>query len=170
MKAIVIYFSRADENYFGGHMKVLEKGNTEVLAEDIQSIVNASLFEVERKVNYAKDYRTCLTEAQEEYKKGTLPPLKKYLDSVDDYDVVFIGGPIYWGTLPQPMFSQLSLLNLDGKIIMPFVTHEGSGLANVMQDLKKYAPNAKIKQCLAVVGSQVTHARHQVVQWIKENL
>ena len=170
MESLVIYFSRVDENYFGGQMKYITKGNTEVIAEYISDITGADLFKVERKKDYAKDYRTCIEEAKEEQIKGELPDLKKYLDDISDYDVMFIGGPIYWGTLPKPMFTQLSKLNFDGKIIMPFSTHEGSGLASIVNDIKKYAPGANIKPGLAIVGSNVNGSKEKVEKWIKENL
>ena len=170
MKSLVIYFSRVDENYFGGQMKYITKGNTEVIAEYISDITGADLFKVERKIDYAKDYRTCIDEAKVEQRNNELPELKAYLDGINDYDVIFIGGPIYWGTLPQPMFTQLSRLNFDGKTIMPFSTHEGSGLASIVRDIKKYAPNANIKSGLAILGSNVYQAKDKVEKWIKENL
>ena len=170
MKSIVIYFSRIDENYFGGSMRYITKGNTEVVAEYIKDITNADLFKVERRIDYAKDYKTCIEEAKDEQRKGELPELKKYLDDISNYDVIFIGGPIYWGTLPQPMFTELSRLNFDGKIIMPFSTHEGSGLASIVRDIKKYAPNASVKPGLSIVGSNVNSSKEKVEKWIKENL
>ena len=170
MKALVIYFSRIDENYFGGAMRYITKGNTEIISEYVQELTGADLFKVERKVDYAKDYRTCIQEAQVELRLGELPELKRYLDNIDGYDVIFIGGPIYWGTLPQPMFTQLSRLDFKDKIVMPFSTHEGSGLASIVRDIKKYAPNADIRKGLAIVGSNVGSAKPQVDRWIKENL
>ena len=170
MKSLVIYFSRVDENYFGGEMKYITKGNTEVIAEYISDITGADLFKVERKIDYAKDYRTCIDEAKVEQRNNELPELKAYLDGINDYDVIFIGGPIFWGTLPQPMFTELSRLNFDGKTIMPFSTHEGSGLASIVRDIKKYAPNANIKSGLAILGSNVYQAKDKVEKWIKENL
>ena len=170
MKSLVIYFSRVDENYFGGQMKYITKGNTEVIAEYISDITGADLFKVERKIDYAKDYRTCIDEAKVEQRNNELTELKAYLDGINDYDVIFIGGPIYWGTLPQPMFTELSRLNFDGKTIMPFSTHEGSGLASIVRDIKKYAPNANIKSGLAILGSNVYQAKDKVEKWIKENL
>ena len=170
MKTLVIYFSRIDENYFGGAMSYITKGNTEVIAEYISDITGADLFKVERKIDYAKDYRTCIEEAKVELRNQELPELKNYLDDISNYDVIFIGGPIYWGTLPQPMFTMLSRLNFDGKTIMPFSTHEGSGLASIVRDIKKYAPNAVIKNGLAIVGSNVGSAKGTVEKWIKDNL
>ena len=170
MKTLVIYFSRTDENYFGGQMRYIDKGNTEVIAEFIKDITGADLFKVERKKDYARDYKTCIAEAKEEQRKGEFPELKAYLDGIDGYDTVFIGGPVYWGTLPQPMFTQLERLDFKGKTVMPFTTHEGSGLGSVVSDLKKICKDADVKNGLAVVGSNVSGARNNVEKWIKENL
>ncbi len=169
MKSLIIYFSRADENYFGGSMRHISKGNTEVVAEYIKAIVGADLFKVERKIPYSKDYMTCIKEAQDEQRRNELPELVKELPNIDDYDVVFIGGPIYWGTLPQPMFTQLSKLDFKNKIIMPFSTHEGSGLASIVRDIKKYAPEANIKPGLAIVGSNVHNSKPLLEKWINDN-
>lgn len=170
MKSLVIYFSRTDENYFGGAMKYIKKGNTEVIAEFIQELTGADLFKVERKIPYSANYQKCIKEAQDEQRKGELPELANYLDDISKYDVIYIGGPIYWGTLPQPMFTELKRLDFEDKIIMPFSTHEGSGLASIVSDIKKYAPNANIKSGLAIVGSKVYEAKGQVESWIKKNI
>lgn len=170
MKSLVIYFSRADENYFGGSMKYIDKGNTEIVAEYIKKITGADSFKVERKVPYSKDYMTCIREAQDEQRRNELPELKEYLDDVSDYDVIFIGGPVYWGTLPQPMFTELTRLDFTGKTVMPFTTHEGSGLASVPIDLKKICKGATVKPGLAIVGSAAASSEPKLQKWINENL
>lgn len=170
MKALVIYFSRADENYFGGSMRYISKGNTEVIAEYIQEIVGADLFKVERKVPYSKDYMTCIKEAQVEQRNNERPELVNYINDISNYDVIFIGAPIYWGTMPQPMFTLLEKLDFNNKVIMPFTTHEGSGLANVVTDIKRIAKGADIKPGLAIVGSSVNTAKNKVEAWIKNNI
>jgi flavodoxin len=170
MKSLVIYFSRADENYLGGVMKYIEKGNTEIVAEYIKDITNADLFKVERKKPYSKDYMTCINEAKDEAKRGELPELVNYLDDISGYDVIYIGGPIYWGTLPQPMFTELKRLDFDGKIIMPFSTHEGSGLGSIVSDIKKYAKGATVKEGLAITGSRVNTSKTSLESWIKKNI
>ena len=170
MKSLVIYFSRADENYFGGKMRYIAKGNTEVVAEFIGRLTGADLWKVERAKDYAKDYATCIREAQEEQGRDKLPALKAYLEGLDGYDVVYIGGPIYWGTLPQPVFTQLARLDFEGKIVMPFSTHEGSGLGSVVKDLKRVCKGADVRRGLAIVGSSVQSAMPTVDKWIKENL
>ncbi|MBR1376419.1 MAG: NAD(P)H-dependent oxidoreductase [Bacilli bacterium] len=164
MKSIVIYFSRADENYSVGYV---DKGNTEVIAEYIKDITGADLFKVERKVPYAKDYMTCIEEAKIEKQNNERPELVNTLESIDDYDVVYIGSPIYWGTMPQPMFTQLEKLNWNGKTVRIFTTHEGSGLANVPSDVKRICVGANVlDNSLAIQGSSVYDAKEKVENWI----
>lgn len=122
---------------------------------------------VERKVPYAKDYQTCCDEAKEEQINNERPELVNYLESIDDYDVIYIGSPIYCGTMPQPMFTQLEKLNFKGKIVKPFTTHEGSGLGNVVSDLKKICVGADIKDALAIKGTNVKNLKEIVEEWCK---
>ena len=163
MKSLVIYFSRADENYAVGYV---EKGNTEVIAEYIRDIIGANLFKVERKTPYPKEYVSCIEEAQRELNEDARPELLNILDNIDDYDVIYIGQPIWWGYPPMPMFTQLEKLNWSGKIVKPFTTHEGSGLGSVIPALTKLCPGAEIKEGLAIQGSQVTLSKDKVEEWI----
>lgn len=166
-KSIIIYFSRADENYGVGY---IEKGNTEVIAEYIQNLTNSDIFKVERKIPYAKDYQTCIKEAKEEIENNERPEIVNTLNSIDTYDVIYIGGPIYWGYLPQPMVTQLEKLNWQNKIVRPFTTHEGSALANVPEQLKKICVGAKVLDGLAIYGSDVYNAKNKVEEWIRKEI
>ena len=165
MKSIIIYFSRKDENYGVG---VIDKGNTEIVAEYIKELTNSDIFKVERKIPYAKDYETCCEEAKEEQINNERPELTKYLDNIDAYDTVYIGSPIYCGTMPQPMFTQLEKFNFKGKTVKPFTTHEGSGLGNVISDLQKICKGASIKQGLAIKGSNAKNSKEIIEKWCKD--
>ena len=104
MKSLVIYFSRADENYSVGY---IEKGNTEVIAEYISDITNnADLFKVEPLNPYSKDYATCINEAKERQRNHNAP-IALPVPSISDYEVIYIGSPIYWGTMPEELFTAL---------------------------------------------------------------
>ncbi len=162
-KSIVIYFSRADENYAVGY---IDKGNTEVIAEYIRDLTGAELFKVERKKPYAKDYNTCIKEAQIEQERNERPEIVKVLPSIDDYEVVYIGVPVYWGDLPQPMLTQLEKLNWNGKIVRPFTTHEGSGLGNIPNQLKSICKGAEVLNGLAIRGASVRSSKDKVADWI----
>ena len=163
-KSIVIYFSRADENYAVG---VVEKGNTEYLAEFIKEETGADLFKVEGKVPYAKDYSTCCEEAKVKHDNNERPELKSTLGSISDYEVVYIGSPVYWGTMPQEMFTQLEKLDFNGKIVRIFVTHEGSGLANIPHDVKELCTGAIVlEDAFSIKGSSAKDAKRRIEEWI----
>ena len=168
MSSIVIYFSRSGENYFGGELKNIEKGNTEVIAEYIQEIDNADLFKVEPAVEYPADYMECIDVAKKEQQSDARPEIKETLDSIEAYDTLYIGFPNWWGTLPMPMFTQLEQLDFEGKIVKPFVTHEGSGFGSSQKDLNKLCAGAEIKKGLSIPGANVYDAKDAVERWINE--
>ena len=164
MKSLVIYFSRADENFSVGY---ITKGNTEVIAEYIKEFTDADLFKVERKIPYARDYDTCLKETKEEKEQNARPELINTLTSLEGYDTIYIGAPIYWGTMPQPMFTQLEKLNFEGKNVKVFTTHEGNGIGNVLNDVKSICYNANVSDnTLSIFGHEVKEKREEVRNWI----
>ena len=168
MKELVIYFSRADENYFGGSIRNINKGNTEIVAEKIQKLRGATLFKVERKIPYAKNYMKCIEEAKEELHLKEAIEIKECLSSISEYDIIYIGGPIYWGTYPQPLFTQIKQLDFNNKIIKPYTTHEGSGLGTVVKDLKRICVGAIIKDGLAINGSTVNNCDKELEKWLND--
>ena len=162
-KTLVIYFSRAGENYAVGN---IEKGNTEIIAEYIRDITGADLFKVERKVPYSENYTRCTEESAEEQRTNVRPELVKYLDNIDNYEVIYIGYPIYWGTMPNPMFTQLEKLNWNGKIVKYFSTHEGSGFGSSENDIKRICQGATILPGIAIRGSDCRNARTKIQNWV----
>ena len=167
MKSIIIYFSRADENYFGGSLKYIEKGNTEVIAEFIQDLTGADMFKVEPLVPYSKDYMECIEEAKIRTKNHDAP-IKENVPEISSYDVIYVGAPIYWGGMPEELITALNGLDFNGKIIRPFTTHEGSGLSGVPRQLKEICKGTEILDGLAISGSQVNNSKSKVESWIKK--
>lgn len=168
MSDIIIYFSRSGENYFGGELKDIEKGNTEVIAEYIQEFTGADLFKVEPAVAYPSDYMQCIDIAKREQEDDARPELRKSLGSINDYDRIFIGFPNWWGTFPMVMFTQLEQLDFNGKVIKPFVTHEGSGFGSSEKDLKRICKGAEIKKGLSIPGADVYDVKDIVRVWVDE--
>ena len=168
MSDLVIYFSRSGENYFGGELKNIEKGNTEVIAEYIHELAGADLFKVEPKVEYPEDYMECIDVAQKEQQNDARPEIKETLDNISSYSTVYIGFPNWWGTLPMPMFTQLEQLDFTGKIVKPFVTHEGSGFGSYQKDLKRLCAGGQIKKGLSIPGAKVYDSKNTVESWINE--
>ena len=101
-KTLVAYYSRAGENYVSGEMKQLKVGNTEVTAGMIAEFTHADLFKIEQTQSYSKSYNECIAQAQEDQRRDARPALKEYPDSLDEYDVIYLGYPNYWSNrLPQ---------------------------------------------------------------------
>ena len=162
-KALVIYFSHAGENYSVGNIEV---GNTKIVADYISEITGADQFEIVAEKNYDMPYMELIKVAQDEAKAGELPAYKGDVD-VAPYDVIFIGGPIWWGTYPQVMFTFFKDHDLSGKTVIPFTTHEGSGLASTVKDVKKTWPKARVKDGFAIYGHEVRTGRAKVEKWLK---
>ena len=162
-KALVVFFSHAGENYSVGNIEV---GNTKIVADCISEITGADQFEIVAEKNYDMPYMDLIKVAQDEAKAGELPAYKGDVD-VAPYDVIFIGGPIWWGTYPQVMFTFFKDHDLSGKTVIPFTTHEGSGLASTVQDVKKAWPKATVKDGFAIYGHEVRSGRDKVEKWLK---
>ena len=160
-RSLIIYFSRADENYAVGY---IDKGNTEIVAEFVQELTGADMFKVEPAVPYAKDYNTCIQEAKQRIGNA---PIKERLTDISVYDTVFVMSPIYWGTYAPEIETALEGLNFTGKRIRVVSTHEGSGLASMPSDVKKMCKGAEVDMNgLAIVGSQAKNSKQKVAEWV----
>ena len=160
-KKLILYFSRADENYAVGY---IDKGNTEIVAEFVQELTDADLFKVEPAVPYAADYNTCIREAKERIGKA---PIKEKLTDISAYDTIFVMSPIYWGTYAPEMETALTGLDFSGKTVRVISTHEGSGLASMVSDVKRLCKGANVQtNGLAIVGSQAKKAKQRVADWL----
>lgn len=159
-KSLIIYFSRADENYAVGY---IDKGNTEIVAEFVQELTGADMFKVEPEVPYAKDYNTCIKEAK---KRIGNAPIKEKPTDISAYDTIYVMSPIYWGTYAPEVETALTGLNFSGKTIRVISTHEGSGLASMVTDVKRMCKGADVKPGLAIVGSQAKNSKQKVAEWL----
>lgn len=165
---IIVYYSRADENYVNGQLRMLSKGNTEVAAERIQQLTGADMFRIEQAEPYAKGYNECIEQARSDQNKNARPKLKGYPESLDGYSTIYLGFPNYWGTMPMAVFTFLEHFDLGGKTIKPFCTHEGSGMGNSVQDIRRICPDAKVGKCLAIYGSHADKSSKEIEKWINE--
>ncbi len=164
-KNLILYYSRKGENYVNGSIRSIPKGNTEIVAEYIQKAVGGDLFELETVRTYSADYTECTRQAQEELRAHARPELKRYLDSLDGYDNVFVCGPCWWGTFPMAVFTQLERLDWTGKHVCAVMTHEGSGLGSCERDLKAVCKGAAFGKGLAVHGADAARSETTVAAW-----
>lgn len=164
-KSLIIYFSRADENYFGGEMKYISKGNTEVLAEYIKDITGADMFKVEPLVPYSKEYYECIEEAKVRTKEHNAP-IKENIPDIKDYNIIYVGSPVYWGGMPEELFTALKDKDYTNIEIRPFVTHEGSGISSIPNQLKNICTNGTVTEGIAITGSKVYESKGIIENWI----
>ena len=165
---LIAYFSRPGSNYAGGGIVDLTVGNTEVLAKIIREEAGGRLFHIQPEKAYPDDYTKCTDVAKEELRGNARPRIVGHVENVASYDLIFLGYPNWWGTMPMAVLTFLESFNSAGKTIAPFCTHEGSGMGRSEQDLRKHCPQAKVLPGLAVRGGDVQEARGAVVEWLRE--
>ncbi len=170
MANLIVYYSRKGQNYINGSIENLSRGNTEIVAEFIREAVGGEMFEVETEKPYSNDYYKCTEEAKRELENNARPVLRRYLRSAEEYDVVFVGFPNWWGTMPMAMFSLLENCDFAGKTIFPFCTNEGSGMGYSERDLAKICTGAKIEKGLPVRGASAAASRKMVAEWAKKSV
>ena len=168
-KKLVVYFSHKGENYSKGKIVNLEKGNTEIAAERISSIIETDIFEIVADKKYPIKYDDCIEIAKKELRENSRPKLKDDID-IKEYDTIFIGYPNWWGTMPMPVWTFLEEKDFTNKKVLPFCTHEGSGLGKSESDIKKLTGGAEVLKGLAINGSEVNNSEGKIRKWLEEVL
>lgn len=153
-KILVAYFSHS--------------GNTRVIAEQIQSAAGGDIFEIRPVENYPSGYNAVVDQAKKEIDSNYKPALETQLSDIESYDIIFIGSPDWWSTIAPPVASFLSGGNLSGKILIPFITHEGTGMGHSAADIKKLSPGSTILEGLPVRGGSVNRAHDDVIKWLRK--
>lgn len=169
MAVLVAFFSRADENYFGGTMRYVDVGNTEIVCRNICELIDADTFKIEMKNAYSAEYMTCIEEAKKDLKENARPELVSMPDSIDKYDIIILAYPNYWGTIPMAVATFLEAYDFTGKTILPLCTNEGSGMGSSENAVRKYAKGVKLKKGLSILGSQAFNSKGTVEKWLKSN-
>ena len=170
-KTLIAYYSRRGENYVNGSIKNLKLGNTEVVAGKIKTLLpDADVFQIDTTYEYSKDYMTCIEEAKQELREQARPEVKNALASIDEYDTIILGYPNWWGTMPMACYTFLEKYDLSGKTIIPFCTHEGSGMGGSEREIKKTCPEAVLKKGLPVHGAEAAESAAEVSAWAKGSI
>jgi flavodoxin len=152
-KILVAYFSRT--------------GNTRKVAGQIQKMTGGDIFEIQVVVPYPDNYDAAVKLADQERKSNDKPELKTQVDNIKNYDVIFIGHPIWWSGIPAPIRSFLSDYDFSGKIIAPFCTHEGSKSGHSVADISKLCPGATVLEGLAIRhGEDAKKSEGEVSEWL----
>ena len=168
-KILVVYFSKTGEQYGVGN---ITEGNTAIVAKMIAEATNADIFEIKLKNDtYPTAYKALTEVALAEKKANARPEIADNVTSFADYDVVFIGTPNWWADMPMALYTFIDANDWSGKIVAPFVTHEGSGLSSIPSKIKT-ATNAEILEGFAIYGHIAQNDREQakekVINWLNE--
>jgi len=168
--ALVIYFSRTGEQYVVG---VIDKGNTAIVAEMIAEETGADLFEVlPEDDHYPMTYDALTDVAKQEQNDNARPVYAGEVPDLSQYDTVFIGAPVWWGDWPMIMYTVFENNDFSGKTLIPFSTHEGSGLSGFDKKLQSACPDAEVLKGLAVRGNDAQNnqekVRESVSSWLSE--
>lgn len=126
--------------------------NTKAVAEMIHEEVGGKLVALELENPYPQNYQKIVEQVAEENRTGYLPPIKTKIDSIEKYNIIFIGFPTWGMQLPPPMKSFLNQYNLSGKTVVPFNTNAGYGLGNSIETIKKLCPNSTVKEAFSAKG------------------
>ena len=165
-KILVVYFSRTGEEYSLGN---ITKGNTEIVAEIIAQKTGGNLFEIKPVTPYPESYEECKKVASREKATKARPPFVGGVD-ISNYDLIFVGYPIWYGDAPQIVYTFLENYDFGGKKIVPFCTHGGSGLSSTDQTISMTCPTAKILQGFAISGSIAQNNFSRTESIVAENL
>lgn len=166
---LVAYFSRTGENYSVGN---IEKGNTHIVADLIAEQTGGNTFEISTITPYPDAYDECVEIAKQEQSEKARPELAAAVENMEDYDVIFLGYPIWWSDMPMAVYTFLESYDFSGKTIVPFCTHEGSGLSSTESSISETCPDSEVLTGLSIRGSVAQNsqdeARVAVNDWLKE--
>lgn len=163
-KILVVFFSHTGENYGVGN---ISEGNTHIIAKMIGEVTGGELFEIVPEKDYPHDSYDAVVEIAKQEKAHKARPAVKDDIAVEDYDVVFMGYPNWWGDMPMPVYTFLEKHDWRGKTIAPFCTHEGSGLSDTEGHIADACDGASVVNGLAVRGGMAQNQRGQALDEVK---
>ncbi|MBQ7714385.1 MAG: flavodoxin [Clostridia bacterium] len=157
---LVVYFSRTGEQYSVG---VIDEGNTAIVAKMIAEKTGADMFEILPETDYYPyTYKELTDVAKKEQSDKARPKIKDAIPDLSGYDTVFIGAPVWWGDWPMIMYTFFEDADLGGKTLVPFSTHEGSGLSGFDRKLASAVPGADVLAGLAIRGADCQNKKDEV--------
>ncbi len=169
-KKLVVFFSHTGENYNVG---IIEKGNTHIVADMIADATGADRFEIVPSKAYPRDYNECIEIAKKEKQANARPAINGDV-KIEDYDVVFIGYPNWWGEVPMCVYTFIDKHDWNGKTVIPFITHEGSGMGGTDRKIAAACKGADVAvgKGLAIQGKVAQEnqasAQKSVNSWLSE--
>ncbi len=143
-------------------------GNTRYAAEQIQKATGGDLFEIKPVKAYPADYNACVDQAKKEINAGFKPELADKVKEFAQYEVIFVGTPNWWSTMAPPVAAFLAGYDFSGKIVIPFVTHGGGGMARCEKDMQKACSKAIFGKGGAFTGRNIRNSGDAIANWVNE--
>lgn len=165
-RAVVIFFSSRGENYAPGGVEHLDVGHTERVARRIAERTGADLFAIEPAEPYPENYRATTEVAERELSANARRPMKAPAPDLSQYGVVYLGHPIWWSRIPPVVETLLDAVDLSGKTVAHFCTHEGSGFGSSDRALRSRFPKAKFVESFSLVGHEAPAGEARVDAWL----
>ena len=167
LRTLLVFFSRAGENYYYGDRIDLEVGNTAVVAQMIADLVDLDVFEIRAADPYPDNYEATVQRNVEEQDADARPQIAGALPDVSGYDAVMLGSGVWNVQAPMIMRTFVESVDLTGRTILPFVTYAVSGMGRVADDYERMLPGATVTEGLAVRGEEAADARPEVEAWLR---
>lgn len=178
-KILIAYFTRADNIQVDPEVDATSsasintdgsdyKGNLAIMADYIKDATDGDTFSILTTEHYPTGYRDTTDTAKEERDDNARPELSSHVENMEDYDIIFLGYPNWWGGLPMPVYTFLEEYDFSGKTIIPFASHEGSGLGNGPSEIAEICPDAQVLDGFAVRGSEVSSSQDDIASWIAD--
>jgi len=143
-------------------------GNTEKVANQIKKLIGGVLFRIEVVNEYPASYQEVLKISKVEIDNHYKPPIKRFVENIAQYDIVFVGTPNWYSTMAPPVTTFLSMHDLSDKKIIPFATHGGGGEARCLTDIRQMSSQATVLEGIAIYGSQAETADNKILMWLKK--
>ncbi|MET0387320.1 MAG: flavodoxin [Polyangiales bacterium] len=165
---LLVFFSRAGENYFNGGRKNLTVGNTAVVARMIQDALRCEVYQIQPSEPYPDSYAETVSRNVREQEQRARPGISQPLDSIDAYDTLLIGSPVWNVRVPRIMLTFVERFDFRGKTVYPFNTNAVSGLGNIVDDYSEGCRGATIGEALAVRGEEADTSGPRVDDWLRQ--
>ena len=163
-RILVAFYSRTGDNYAVGN---ITKGNTHIVADMLARDLGAKTFEIKTVKQYPANYRETTNEAQEEKRNKARPAMATKVENMQDYDVIFLGYPIWWSDMPMVIYNFMESYDFQGKTIIPFATSAGNVMTGKESTIPEYAKGATVLKGLGVAGKRAQQNPSSVESEVK---
>ena len=154
-KILIVYFSWS--------------GNTHSIAHQIQEMTGAGIFEIKTLTQYSPDYNAVLDQAKREKITQARPELAVHVEDMEQYNIIILGYPNWWSSIPMPIASFLEEYDFSGKTILPFCSHGGGRLGNSLTAIAKLVPGAILAEGLSIHSSGGPDLSDEISAWFSQN-